>query len=77
MNNCNYLDVDKLHGDCVNTNDCQPSECGSSQHKVGISGAAGGIITWTVKKGINNVIFSGFKADEIQTIKVFIGGIAL
>ena len=77
QNNCNALDIDKFHGDCVNNADCQSGDCGPSHPKVGISGASGGIVSWTVNKGTNNVIFSGFKADEIQTIKVYVGGIAL
>ncbi|MDT2484115.1 hypothetical protein [Enterococcus avium] len=76
-NNCEYLAISKFHGDCVNNADCTDQECGSNDPRIGVNGSNSGIVSWTVKKGTNNVILSGFKKDEIQTIKVFVGGIAL
>lgn len=76
-NNCNYLDIEKFHSDCVNNADCIGNDCGSNTPKIGVTGATEGIVFWTVKKGTNNVIFSGFKSNEIQRIKVFVGGVAL
>nr|DAV18289.1 MAG TPA: hypothetical protein [Caudoviricetes sp.] len=76
-NNCKYLDIGKFHGDCVNNADCTERDCNSEIPKIGVSGSQSGIVSWTVKKGMNNVFFSGFKKNEIQTIKVFVGGIAL
>lgn len=76
-NNCKYLDIGKFHGDCVNNADCTERDCDSETPKIGVNGSQSGIVSWTVKKGMNNVFFSGFKENEIQTIKVFVGGIAL
>lgn len=76
-NNCDYLDISKFHGDCVNNADCIDRDCETDNPRVGVTGSSSGIVSWTVKKGTNNVILSGFKKDEIQTIKVFVGGIAL
>lgn len=76
-NNCDYLDVDKFHGAFINTADCTDRNCGSNHPRIGVSGSDGGIVSWTVKKGTNNIILSGFKSNEIQTVKVYVGGIAL
>ncbi len=76
-NNCKYLDIEKFHSDCVNNADCVERECGSKNPEISVNGAASGIVSWTVKKGVNNVFFSGFKENEIQTIKVYVGGISL
>lgn len=76
-NNCKYLDIEKFYNVCVNTADCTDRECSSNHPKIGVSGSEGGIVSWTVKKGSNSIILSGLKKDEIQTIKVYVGGIAL
>lgn len=76
-NNCDYLDISKFHSICTNNVECVEQDCESNDPKIGVTGKTSGIVSWTVKKGVNNVIFSGFKIDEIQTIKVFVGGIAL
>lgn len=76
-NNCDYLDIDKFHSDCVNNADCTDRDCETDNPRIGVTGSSSGIVSWTVKKGTNNVIFTGFATDEIQTIKVYVGGIAL
>ncbi|MGM0341669.1 hypothetical protein [Enterococcus sp. AZ007] len=76
-NNCEYLAISKFHGDCVNNADCTDRDCKEDIPRIGLTGSSSGIVSWTVKKGMNTVIISGFKLDEIQTIKVFVGGIAL
>lgn len=48
-NNCNYLDIDKFHGDCINTIGYQINECETSHPKLGVSSAAG-IVTGLLKK---------------------------
>lgn len=76
-NNCDYLAIPKFHGICSNTTDCANSDCGSNNPKIGTTGASGNIVNWTVKKGKNTILLTGFAKDEIQTIKVYVGGIAL
>lgn len=76
-NGCDYLDISKFHGDCVNNAECTPPDCETGTPKVGVTAANTGIVSWTAKKGMNIVIFSGFATDEIQTIRVYVGGIAL
>ncbi|EOH86693.1 hypothetical protein [Enterococcus pallens] len=76
-NNCDYLDISKFHGDCVSNAECTPPDCSSNDPKIGVTGSSNGIVSWSVKKGTNNVILSGLDTKEIQTIKVFVGGIAL
>jgi|GEM_PF-6688817 len=76
-NNCDFLDISKFHGDCVNNADCTDRDCETDDPKIGVNGSSSGIVSWTIKKGTNNIFFSGFALDEIQTIKVFVGGIAL
>lgn len=76
-NGCEYLDISKFHGDCTNNAECTLPECGTDTPRIGVTCASSGIVSWTVKKGTNTVIFSGFAIEEIQTIRVYVGGIAL
>lgn len=77
QNNCNYLDISKFHGDCVNNADCQEDDCASTSPTIGITGSSVGLVSWTVKKGSNSVIFTGFDKNEIQDVKIYVGGIAI
>lgn len=76
-NGCEYLPIDKFHPMCSNTPDCAMRECCTDTLKIATNGTNSGIVHLTANKGLNVVVLSGFVPEEIQSIKIYIGGIAL
>lgn len=76
-NNCDYLDISKFKSICSNNAECTARDCGSNHPKIGTTSGSGNIVNWSVKKGKNTIILTGFAKNEIQTIKVYVGGIAI
>ncbi|EHK9936774.1 hypothetical protein FH950_001597 [Enterococcus faecium] len=76
-NECKYLPIEKFHTICSHTTDCLDRECYTDNPRISVSAGGSRIVQLSVVKGTNIVIFSGFVPEELQSIKVYVGGIAL
>lgn len=75
-NGCDLLPFDKFHGVCKTTG-AGNDECGADPMELGVKPGAKTLVKLTVKKGTNHAFFYGLEAEDIQTINIYVGGIAI
>lgn len=75
-NGCDTLPFGKFHGICKTTGEGSDG-CETNPMALGIKAGTKTLVKLSVKKGKNNVFFYGLKPDEIQTIDIYVGGIAI
>jgi len=75
-NGCDTLPFDKFHGVCKTTGNGNDA-CGSNPMELGVKSGAKTLVKLSVKKGTNHVFFYGLDPEDIQTINIYVGGIAI
>ncbi|OFI46759.1 hypothetical protein BG262_02880 [Floricoccus penangensis] len=75
-NNCKAIDIDKFYSIC--STDCSPVDsCDGNPLAINVKEKIHGMVKWSLPKGTSNILFYGFAEDDIQEVKIYVGGIAV